>query len=178
MLAAVGQGVPGVRAGDQHQAAGGLDDLGDLGGVFRGGTGQVGGGDLDQAPVGQNAQILEHPGQGPGGTGLAGPGAAGEHQVLPRGPVDRDAGVAAGLLGPQYGEQVRDLPGDRLQPGQRGQAAKSTPGGQVPSRVVIVASKPSRPVRPAVPIGDGCAGANLPPATSASPPDCRIRVPP
>jgi hypothetical protein len=46
-----------------------------------------------------------------------------KHQVLPRGPADLDADPAAGLLGPQHGDQVRDLPGDRLQPRQRGQAA-------------------------------------------------------
>jgi hypothetical protein len=52
------------------------------------------------------------------------PGAAGENQVLPRGPADRDAGRAASLLGPQHRDQRRELPGGHLQARKRAQAAR------------------------------------------------------
>ena len=125
VLAVVGQVVPGVRAGDHHQVAGDLDRLGHLRrGIPGGGAGQVGGGDLDQVPVTQHAQVAVQAGDGGGGAGLAGAGAAGENQVLPGGPADRDAGRAAGLLGPQHRDQRGELPGGHLQARKRGQAAR------------------------------------------------------
>ena len=132
VLAVVGQVVPGVRAGDHHQVPGDLDRLGHLrGGIPGGGPGQVDGGDLDQVPVAQDAQVAVQAGDGGGGAGLAGAGAAGENQVLPGGPADRDAGRAAGLLGPQHREQRGELPGGHLQARKRGQAARARYGGRV-----------------------------------------------
>ena len=56
VLAAVGQVVPGVRAGNHHQVAGDLDRLAHLRrGIPGSSAGQVGGGDLDQIPVTQHA---------------------------------------------------------------------------------------------------------------------------
>ena len=74
-------------------------------------------------------------------------------------PHSRPASIWPGLakLGPQHRDQVRDLPGDRLQSGQRGQAA------QVRSRrgsTVYCCHRPVQPYRPArlaVLIGDPCA---------------------
>ena len=101
VLAVIGQVVPGVRAGDHHQVPGDLDRVVYLrGGIAGGGTGQVGGGDLDHIPVTQDAQVAVQAGDGGGGAGHARAGAAGEDQVLPGGPADRDAGRAAGPLGP------------------------------------------------------------------------------
>jgi hypothetical protein len=87
-------------------------------------------------------------------------GPAGEYQVLPGGPADRDPGLSAGLLGPQHRDQRRELPGGHLQAGQRGQAASVRTG------VGVYCGHRPRPAFPAslaVLIGDG-AGANLPPA--------------
>ncbi len=71
-------------------------------------------------------------------------------------PHSRPASIWPGLakLGPQHSDQVRDLTGDRLQSGQRGQAA------QVRSRrgsTVYCCHRPVQPYRPArlaVLIGD------------------------
>ena len=93
--------------------------------------GQVDGGDLDQVPVTQDAQVAVQAGDGRGGAGLARAGAAGEDQVLPGGPADRDAGLAAGLLGPQHRDQRGELPGGHLQARKRGQAARVRSGGRV-----------------------------------------------
>ena len=166
VLAAVGQGVPGVRVGDHQQVTGGPNDLLDEGPGFPGGDArQVRGGDLDQLPVAQQAQVVVQAGDRPGGTGLSGAGSAGEHQVLPRRPADLDAGPAAGLLGAQHRDQPGELFADCLQAVQRGQLADVLlePGSAVQCR--------HRPVQPfqlacrrAVLAGDGCAEPNLPPA--------------
>ena len=106
MLAADRQGVPGVRAGDEQHVRGRLDDLGDLGrGVPRGGTGQVGGGDLDQLPVSQQAQVLVQPGQGPGRPGLAaaGPPVGDQASRRPDGPRCRPGGGPARHATPRSG---------------------------------------------------------------------------
>jgi len=62
-----------------------------------------------------------------GRPGLAGARPAGEDEVLPRGPRDRQAGLAAGLFGPQDGDPFPELPGDRLQARKAGQAAEILP---------------------------------------------------
>ena len=129
MLAAVRQRMPGVGVGDQQQVPGGLDGLGDLRrGVPGGGPRQVRGRDVDQLPVAQQAQVPVQAGERRGGAGLAGAGAAGEHQVLPGWPPDRDAGLAAGLLGAQHGDQRGKLPGDRFEAGKRGQLTQAGGG--------------------------------------------------
>ena len=125
VLAAAGQVVPGVRAGDHHQIAGDLDRLGHLrGGIPGSGPGQVDGGDLDQVPVAQDAQVAVQGGDGGGRAGLAGAGAASASpRFFQAGQADHDSGRAAGLLGPQHREQRGELPGGQLQARQRGQAA-------------------------------------------------------
>lgn len=132
VLTVAGQGVPGVRAGDHQHVPGGPDRPGYLDrGVPGGGAGQVRGVDLGQLAVGQQAELLVQVSDGSGRAGLAGPGAAGEHQVLPRRAADLDTGLAPGLLRPQHRDQRRDLPGDHLQAGQRGELAHVLlkPGG-------------------------------------------------
>ena len=74
-------------------------------------------GDLEQLPVGQQAQFVVGAGDGPCGAGFAGAGAAGEDEVLPCRAADLDAGLAAGLLGAQDGDQSGELLGDRFQSG-------------------------------------------------------------
>jgi hypothetical protein len=83
--------------------------------------------DLGQLAVRQQPELVVQVSQGPGGAGLAGPGAAGEDQVLPGRAADLDAGPAAGLLRPQHGDHRGDRPGDLFQAGQRGQLAQVRP---------------------------------------------------
>jgi hypothetical protein len=120
MLTLAGQRVPAVRAGDHQQVPGG-PDLNRS--VPRGRAGQIRSVDLGQLPEAQQAEPLIQASDGPGRARLAGPGTAGEYQVLPRRAADLDTGPAPGLLRLQHGEQRRDLPGDLLQAGQRGQLA-------------------------------------------------------
>ena len=132
VLPVAGQVVPGVRAGDHHQVPGDLDCLVHLrGGIAGSGPGQVDGGDLDQVPVPQDTQVPVQAGEGRGGAGLARAGTAGENQVLPGGPGDRDVGLAAGLLGPQHRDQRGELPRGQLQARKRGQAIRARSGGRV-----------------------------------------------
>jgi hypothetical protein len=132
VLAAVGQVVPGMCAGDHDQVPGDLDRVAQLrGGFLGGGAGQVDGGDLDHVPVTRDTQVAVKAGDRRGGAGLAGAGAAGEDQVLLGGPADRDAGLAAGLLGPQHRERRGEPPGDHLQARKGGQAARARSGGRI-----------------------------------------------
>jgi hypothetical protein len=141
MLAAVGQVVPGVRAGDQQQSPSRLDDLGDLGcGVPGGGADEVGGGDLDQVPVGQQAQVFVQSGQGPGCSRLAGAGPAGKDQILPGRPADLDATRRRACSARSTAIRSAICPATISSPGSGASPPRSVPGAGAPFTAVIVLS--------------------------------------
>ena len=157
LLAAIGQAAPGVRIGDHHDPPGGAPDrlAHQHPGLPEGRADHAPRGHLIHVPRRQQPQLGVDARDSPGRPGLARTRAAGEDEVLPRGPRDRHAGLTAGPFRPQDGDPSPELPGDRLQ------AREGRPGRPYPARsprlalgrrsnaVMFPSSLPSQPaVRP------------------------------
>ena len=125
LLAAIGQAAPDVRIGDHHDPPGGAPDrlAHQDPSLPEGWADHARRGHLIHVPGRQQPQLGVDAGDSPGRPGLARPRPAGEDEVLPRRPRDHHASLTAGLFDPQDGDPFPELPGDRLQAREAGQAA-------------------------------------------------------